>query len=37
MNDPAAPYFSCSEKERAIFESGVKLGAIYHQYIGIPV
>ncbi|MGC8645291.1 MAG: dihydroneopterin aldolase family protein [Thermoplasmata archaeon] len=37
MVDPAATYFSCTDKERAIFESGVKLGAIYHQYLGIPV
>lgn len=37
MLDPAANYFSCTDKERAIFEAGVKLGAIYHQYLGIPV
>ena len=37
MVDPATSYFSCSDKERAIFEAGVKLGSIYHQYIGIPI
>ncbi len=37
MVDPATSYFSCSEKERAIFEAGVKLGSIYHQYTGIPI
>jgi hypothetical protein len=35
--DPASSYFSCTEKERAIFEAGVKLGSIYHQYTGIPI
>ncbi len=35
--DPASSYFSCSDKERAIFEAGVKLGSIYHQYTGIPI
>lgn len=37
MVDPATSYFSCSDKERAIFEAGVKLGSIYHQYTGIPI
>jgi hypothetical protein len=35
--DPATNYFSCTDKERAIFEAGVKLGSIYHQYTGIPI
>jgi len=35
--DPATRYFLCSDKERAIFEAGVKLGSIYHQYTGIPI
>jgi len=35
--DPASKYFSCTDKERAIFEAGVKLGSIYHQYTGIPI
>jgi len=30
-------YFKCSDGERAAFEAGIKLGAIYHQYLGIPV
>ena len=37
MVDPATRYFLCSDKERAIFEAGVKLGSIYHQYTGIPI
>ena len=36
-HDPAARYFACSESERACFEAGIKLGAIYHQYVGTPV
>lgn len=29
--------FSCSEKERAAFEAGIKLATIYHQFVGTPV
>jgi dihydroneopterin aldolase len=35
--DAAAMYFNCTTKERATFESGIKLGAIYHQFVGTPV
>jgi hypothetical protein len=35
--DPGASLFHCSDGERATFEAGIKLGAIYHQYIGTPV
>ena len=27
----------CSDKERAIFEAGIKLGALYHQFTGAPL
>lgn len=37
MRDPAGKYFSCTDRERAIFEAGIKLGTIYHQYVGVPV
>ncbi len=39
MFDPAKKYFdpSISERERAIFESGIALGYIFHQFIGIPL
>ena len=37
MVDEAAFYFHCTDRERAIFESGIKLGSIYHQYVGIPM
>lgn len=37
MGDSAKKYFKCSVKERAAFELGIKFGALYHQYMGIPV
>lgn len=33
----ANSYFSCSDRERAAFEAGIKLGAIYHQFVGVPL
>jgi len=33
----ADSYFSCSDAERAAFEAGIKLGTIYHQFVGIPL
>lgn len=33
----AASRFNCSVRERAIFESGIKLATIYHQFVGTPV
>ncbi|WII07271.1 dihydroneopterin aldolase family protein [Methanomassiliicoccales archaeon LGM-RCC1] len=29
--------FSCTERERAIFEAGIKLATVYHQFVGTPV
>lgn len=37
MHDPAESYFNCTNRERAIFEAGIKLGTIYHQYVGVPI
>lgn len=37
MKDPVAKYFSCTKAERTAFEAGIKLGTIYHQFIGAPV
>lgn len=37
MLDPASKFFSCTDKERAIFEAGIKLGTVYHQYVGVPL
>ena len=33
----AARYFRCNDRERAAFEAGIKLAAVYHQFIGTPV
>jgi hypothetical protein len=33
----ADSYFSCSDSERAAFEAGIKLGTIYHQFVGVPL
>jgi len=30
-------YFNCTERDRAAFEAGIKLGALFHQYIGSPI
>ena len=35
--DPAAPWFRCTDRERAAFEAGIKLGAMFHQFTGLPV
>jgi hypothetical protein len=33
----ASKYFQCDVKERAAFEAGIKLGTVYHQFVGTPV
>ncbi len=33
----AAEKFECSVKERALFEAGIKMGTVYHQFVGVPV
>jgi dihydroneopterin aldolase len=33
----AAKMFNCTVKERALFEAGIKMGTIYHQFVGVPV
>jgi hypothetical protein len=35
--EKADSYFSCSDSERAAFEAGVKMGTIYHQFVGVPL
>jgi hypothetical protein len=30
-------FFSCSDSERAAFEAGIKMGTIYHQFVGVPL
>lgn len=36
-SDPAKKWFRCSDRERAAFEAGIKMGSVYHQYLGAPV
>jgi len=33
----ASSYFQCNKRERTAFELGIKLGALFHQFIGAPV
>ncbi len=33
----AGSRFACSDRERAIFEAGIKMGTVYHQFVGTPV
>jgi hypothetical protein len=37
--DKAKKYFTSklTDRERAVFEAGIALGAIYHQLVGLPV
>ncbi len=37
MNEKIRSYFNCTKRERAVFEAGIKLGGVFHQYIGMPV
>ncbi|MFP3318469.1 MAG: dihydroneopterin aldolase family protein [Thermoplasmata archaeon] len=37
MQDPPKKYFRCNDSERAVFEAGIKLGTIYHQFVGTPI
>ncbi|MBQ6548256.1 MAG: dihydroneopterin aldolase family protein [Candidatus Methanomethylophilaceae archaeon] len=33
----AASRFNCTPRERACYEAGIKMGTIYHQFVGTPV
>src|SRR3989449_6318694 len=35
--DPTRKYFAGTDRDRAAFEAGVKLGSIVHQYVGTPL
>ena len=35
--DIAKKYFRCTNAERAAFEAGIKLGTVYHQFVGTPL
>ena len=34
--EKASGRFVCTERERCVFETGIKLATIYHQYVGTP-
>lgn len=33
----AAGRFKCTIRERVLFEAGIKMGTVYHQFVGTPV
>ncbi|MBO4551881.1 MAG: dihydroneopterin aldolase family protein [Candidatus Methanomethylophilaceae archaeon] len=33
----ATSRFNCTARERACYEAGIKMGTIYHQFVGTPV
>lgn len=35
--DPTKSYFAGTDRDRAAFEAGIKLGSIYHQFVGAPL
>lgn len=35
--EKASKMFNCSDRDRALFEAGIKMGTIYHQFVGTPV
>jgi hypothetical protein len=35
--DPTSAYFAGTDRDRAAFEAGIKLGSILHQYLGTPL
>ena len=35
--DPTRTYFAGTDRDRAAFEAGIKLGSILHQYVGTPL
>lgn len=39
MEDPAAKYFSpkVTDRDRAVFEAGIAIGTLIHQFTGVPV
>lgn len=39
LKDPAAKFFSnkTNERDRAVFEAGIAIGTLVHQFTGIPV
>src|SRR5437762_13397459 len=35
--DPTRSYFAGTDRDRAAFEAGIKLGSILHQFLGVPL
>lgn len=35
--DRADGMFACGDRDRAMFEAGIKMGTLYHQFVGMPV
>jgi len=35
--DPTSAHFAGTDRDRAAFEAGIKLGSILHQYVGTPL
>ena len=36
-SDASAGFFNCTDADRAAFEAGIKLGGIFHQFVGTPL
>src|SRR5436305_2148051 len=36
-HDPTRSYFAGTDRDRAAFEAGIKLGSILHQFLGVPL
>src|SRR2546428_10945027 len=36
-DDPTRTHFAGTDRDRAAFEAGIKLGSILHQYVGTPL
>ena len=36
-DDPTREHFAGTDRDRAAFEAGIKLGSIVHQYVGMPL
>ena len=37
MREDTSSYFQCTSRDRALFEIGIKMGTVFHQFVGTPV
>lgn len=37
LKEGASSYFQCTSRDRALFEIGIKMGTVFHQFVGTPV